>query len=257
MNRFRPFLAGLLIAMMPAVALAQVPPTATISPPTVMNGWSGRSVATGFTFVLNADGSLATMGGSSGGGSSASVGTFGVTAPTSGDLVGYIGADGNLHGWVGDNAGHPMVGQSGTWTVGINQATQGTTNGVVVNSSALPAGAATAAKQASLDTNGDQRLQSVTLTPFYVALTANTSTTILAVSAARVGFDIQCASGGVAVSRTGATLTSATPSAGGADLVIPASANAYFTPAYASKTQAITGYTATAQACWGMSYAQQ
>lgn len=108
-----------------------------------------------------------------------------------------------------------------------------------------------------LDTNGDLRLPTVTVTPWYVSLAANTSTTLLAASSSRIGFDIQCASGGVGISRTGVALTSATPSSGGADLVIPTSSTPpYFSPAYVSKS-GVTGYTATSQACWGVSYAQQ
>lgn len=47
-----------------------------------------------------------------------------------------------------------VVGDTAATTVVINQATPGTTNGVVVNSSALPTGAATAAKQPALGIAG-------------------------------------------------------------------------------------------------------
>lgn len=128
----------------------------------------------------------------------------------------------------------------------------------------LPAGAATLAGQnatvAALparDTNGDLRVPTVTMTPFFVSLAANTSTTVLAASASRVGYDVQCTgSAAIGISRTGATLTSATPSAGGADLVIPAGTTPYFQPAYVSGA-GVTAYTGTAQSCWGNSYARQ
>jgi hypothetical protein len=182
--------------------------------------------------------------GGGGGGSNAAAASTGTTASGFASQTGYVGSDGKVYNWVGDLLGHPAVSIFGT--VPISAA-----------SLPLPAGAAIAAKQPTLDTNGDIRLPTYTVTPFFVSIAASTSTTLLASSATRIGFDVQCATGGVGISRTGATLTSATPSSGGADLVIPASANAYFTPSYVSKTAAVTAYTGTAQACWGVSYAQQ
>lgn len=62
--------------------------------------------------------------------------------------VGLIAGSATI-GNVGLIAGAAIVGK-----FGIDQTTAGTTNGVVVNSSALPTGAATAAKQAALGTAG-------------------------------------------------------------------------------------------------------
>lgn len=78
------------------------------------------------------------------------------------------------------------------------------------------------------------------------ALTANTSTTIAAQRSTRIALGIQCGSGGVSISETGAALTSA--AVGSGSLFIPASTAPYFTPPIASRT-AITAYTATAQTC--------
>jgi hypothetical protein len=52
-----------------------------------------------------------------GGGSNAAAGATGSTVPTSGSYTGYIGADGLLHGWLGDNLGHPAVSIFGNPTV--------------------------------------------------------------------------------------------------------------------------------------------
>lgn len=128
----------------------------------------------------------------------------------------------------------------------------------------LPAGASTLAGQNAMtaalpakDANGDLRVPTVTVTPFFVSIAANTSTTVLAASATRIGYDVQCTgAAAIGISRTGATLTSATPAAGGADLVIPAGTTPYFQPAYVSGA-GVTAYTGTAQSCWGNSYARQ
>lgn len=115
----------------------------------------------------------------------------------------------------------------------------------------------TQANAPARDGNGDLRVPTVTVTPFYVSLAANTSTELLGPSATRIGYELQCAgSAAVAISRIHATLTSAIPSAGGADWVIPAGTNAAYIPAYVSGL-GVTAYTGTAQACWGVAYARQ
>jgi len=316
--------------------------------------WTGATIGSGTLVPCPA------VAGSGGGGSNAAAGAIGSAVPGFASYTGYVGADGNLHGWLGDNAGHPLVSifgtptigntvfgatQSGAWSVTATQpdtygtgtiaaatlnatyvitpangqstagfvvtglsaagavltieasndgsnwasvsgvlagtgltATTLTTDGqfrvnasgrrgIRLRVSTVGTGTITASSTLSQapfdpptpqrDTNGDLRLQTVTLTPFFVSLAANTSTTILAINAARVGFDIQCATGGLTLSRIGAAITAALPTNGGGDLAMPGTTLTYFTPAYASKIQAVTGYTATAQACWGVSYAQQ
>jgi hypothetical protein len=79
-------------------------------------------------------------------------------------------------------------------------------------------------------------------------LTANTSTTIAAANTNRISLGIQCASGAVNVSETGATLAAATFGAAGASIFIPSGTAPYFTPPIATRT-AVTAYTATAQKC--------
>ena len=78
-----------------------------------------------------------------------------------------------------------------------------------------------------------------------VSLTANTSTQLVASNSARIAVEIQCDGAAVVgISRTGATLTSATA----APLVIPAGSYPLYTMPIATLT-AITAYTATAQTC--------
>jgi hypothetical protein len=78
-----------------------------------------------------------------------------------------------------------------------------------------------------------------------VALTSNTSTQLVAANVERIGVEIQCdGTGVVGVSRTGATLTSATA----APLVIPSGSYPLYTMPIATLT-AITAYTGTAQTC--------
>lgn len=82
---------------------------------------------------------------SGGGSANASVGPNGTTAPTSSTEIGFIDGSGNEQGVSATNP-LPVTLQSGTaiiGTVAIDQTTPGTTNGVVVNASALPTGAAT------------------------------------------------------------------------------------------------------------------
>lgn len=128
--------------------------------------------------------------------------------------------------------------------------------------SCLPVSAAdplpvSSASAPTRDANGDLRVPTVTVTPFFVALAANTSTELLPASPSRIGYDVQCAgTAAVALSRTHAALASASPAPGGADVVIPAGATPYFQPAYVSNA-GVTAFTATAQACWGVSYARQ
>jgi hypothetical protein len=53
------------------------------------------------------------------GGGNAAAGTTGSSVPNSASYTGYVGADGLLHGWLGDNAGHPGVSIFGTPTVTV------------------------------------------------------------------------------------------------------------------------------------------
>ncbi|UMY16658.1 hypothetical protein MMB17_18525 [Methylobacterium organophilum] len=78
------------------------------------------------------------------------------------------------------------------------------------------------------------------------SLSANTSTTIAAANASRIALGVQCASGGVSLSETGAALTGA--AVGQGSLFIPSGSGPYFTPPVATLT-AVTAYTATAQTC--------
>lgn len=77
---------------------------------------------------------------------------------------------------------------------------------------------------------------------------ANTNTVLAPANPSRIAWAIQCASGAVNVSETGATLASATEGAAGASVYIPTGSSPYFTPPIATLTP-ITVYTATAQAC--------
>ena len=78
-----------------------------------------------------------------------------------------------------------------------------------------------------------------------VSLSANTSTQLVPVNLFRTLVEIQCDGAAVVgISRTGATLTSATA----APLVIPAGSYQLYTMPIATLT-AITAYTATAQTC--------
>lgn len=90
---------------------------------------------------------------------------------------------------------------------------------------------------------------------WFAQVTANTSTTLLAANPSRIGVSIQCTgSAQIAVSETGAALTTATPASGsGISLVIPAGSFPYFGPQMASRS-AITAYTGTTQSCWGTEY---
>lgn len=104
--------------------------------------------------VVNTDGSINVNGGGGGGGNAAA-GPTGSAVPAdagytgfnvSGNLVGVSSANPlpitATGGSVGLLGGTALVGK-----VGIDQTTPGTTNGVVVNSSALPTGASTSANQ--------------------------------------------------------------------------------------------------------------
>lgn len=78
-----------------------------------------------------------------------------------------------------------------------------------------------------------------------VALSANTSTQLIGTNDQRIALEIQCdGTAVVGVSRTGATLTSATT----APLVIPAGSYPLYTMPVATLT-AVTAYTGTAQTC--------
>lgn len=89
-------------------------------------------------------------------GANPSVGTNGQSIPTSSTLVGAENPSGDLTPLQVDAGGNLLTslaaGTALIGTVKIDQTTPGTTNGVVVNSSALPAGAATNSLQTSGNT---------------------------------------------------------------------------------------------------------
>lgn len=124
-----------------------------------------------------------------------------------------------------------------TQPVSISQATPGTTNGVVVNNQAT---------QTTTGAIAPPTAAAGKITKTSTALTANTSTTVVAANTNRIALAIQCASGGVSVDETGAALTAA--GVGNGTLFIPTNTGPYFTPPVATLT-AITAYTATAQTC--------
>lgn len=82
--------------------------------------------------LINGGIPVAIVSGGGGGGSNAAAGAIGSTVPGYASYTGYVGADGLFHGWLGDNAGHPMVSIFGTPKFGIDQTTPGTTNNVTV-----------------------------------------------------------------------------------------------------------------------------
>jgi hypothetical protein len=78
-----------------------------------------------------------------------------------------------------------------------------------------------------------------------VAVSANTSTQLVAANASRIGLEIQCdATAPVGLGRTGATLTSVAASG----FVIPSGSYQAYQMPFATLT-AVTAYTATAQTC--------
>ena len=113
-----------------------------------------KTMAASLPVVLPSDQTIAADGTGTNPGSGARGWLSGIYARLGGTLNVVIGAGANTIG---------AVTQAGTWAVnstlqagsaiigrvGIDQTTQGTTNGVVVNSSALPAGGATSANQAT------------------------------------------------------------------------------------------------------------
>ena len=74
--------------------------------------WTGATIGSGTLVPCPA------VAGSGGGGSNAAAGAIGSAVPGFASYTGYVGADGNLHGWLGDNAGHPLVSIFGTPTIG-------------------------------------------------------------------------------------------------------------------------------------------
>jgi len=131
----------------------------------------------------------------------------------------------------------------------------GSTNRLLTDLTTAQAG--TTAALPARDANGDLRVPTMTVTPFRVELSANTSTELLGPSTTRTGYEVQCTgTADVTLSRVHATLTAALPTAGGGDWVIPAGAKPAYIPAYVSGA-GVTAYTGTAQACWGVSYARQ
>lgn len=111
---------------------------------------------------------------------------------------------------------------------------------------------ASSAAEAQNLINGQQSVATPTssagaITVTSTTLNANTSTQIAAANSNRIAFGVQCATGGVSVSETGAALAGA--SVGNGSIFIPTGSSApYFTPPVATLT-AITAYTATAQTC--------
>ncbi|GJE37833.1 hypothetical protein [Methylobacterium persicinum] len=99
--------------------------------------------------------------------------------------------------------------------------------------------------------NGQSAVATPTSSPGAITVTsttlsANVSTQIAAANPNRIALGIQCASGGVSISETGATLAGA--SVGNGSLFIPSGTAPYFTPPVATLT-ALTAYTAAAQTC--------
>lgn len=117
----------------------------------------------------------------SGGGSGGTSSTFGSAFPTAGTAIGItdgtnmialkgsatLGAFVDVTTLPSLVAGSAIIGK-----VGIDQTTPGTTNGVVVNSSALPTGAATSA----LQTTGNTSLGSIVTNTTGIATAANQTT---------------------------------------------------------------------------------
>lgn len=129
-----------------------------------------------------------------------SIGVNGATAPTSSTEVGGINPSGNLNPLHTDASNNLLVNVSNfpatqpvSGTVAISQTTPGTTNGVVVNSSALPTGASTSASQttgntslASIDTKVPALGQALAAASVPVVLTAAQITTLTPLSSVTV-----------------------------------------------------------------------
>lgn len=125
------------------------------------------------------------------------------------------------------------------------QAVQGIPNGVPQNVQ-LPAGATTTTGALQPPTAASGKIVATS-----VALTANTSTTLVAARGTpgdRISYTLQCdGTAAVGISETGGTITAATL-AGGTTLVIPSGSAPLYIPPVATQT-AITAYTGTAQSC--------
>ncbi|MGX9981118.1 hypothetical protein [Methylobacterium fujisawaense] len=125
--------------------------------------------------------------------------------------------------------------------VGIDQTTPGTTNGVVVNSSALPAGAATAAKQPALGTAGTPSADVLTVQgastgqplPVLAQLNGGTATVFLAAGAQAVG-SLVASSTGASGATFGTYYTATTAAAG--QIIKGATGNVFNLTAWNSDT---------------------